>query len=60
MHLKHLDGHFEYVPYFSLPSNELNDVIAPSCYSCFDYTNALADVVVGYMAVPSQVASQIT
>lgn len=27
-------------------SQNLNDVIAPSCYSCFDYPNALADLVV--------------
>ncbi|GKD11729.1 7-hydroxymethyl chlorophyll a reductase, chloroplastic [Tanacetum coccineum] len=40
------------VPYFSLPANDLVDVIAPSCYSCFDYTNGLADLVVGYMGVP--------
>ncbi|XP_028773447.1 7-hydroxymethyl chlorophyll a reductase, chloroplastic [Neltuma alba] len=52
VHLKHLDGHIEEVPYFCLPANELVDVIAPSCYSCFDYTNALADLVVGYMSVP--------
>lgn len=52
VHLKHLDGHIEEVPYFSLPAEELTDVIAPSCYSCFDYTNALADLVVGYMGVP--------
>ncbi|PKA59215.1 7-hydroxymethyl chlorophyll a reductase, chloroplastic [Apostasia shenzhenica] len=52
VHLKHLDGRIEEVPYFCLPTNELVDVIAPSCYSCFDYTNALADLVVGYMAVP--------
>jgi 7-hydroxymethyl chlorophyll a reductase len=26
--------------------------IAPSCFSCFDYTNGLADVVVGYMGAP--------
>lgn len=52
VHIKHLDGHIEEVPYFCLPANELVDVIAPSCYSCFDYTNALADLVVGYMAVP--------
>ncbi|CAB4261927.1 unnamed protein product [Prunus armeniaca] len=52
VHLKHLDGHIEEVPYFSLPANELVDVIAPSCYSCFDYTNGLADLVVGYMGVP--------
>ncbi|XP_038720080.1 7-hydroxymethyl chlorophyll a reductase, chloroplastic isoform X2 [Tripterygium wilfordii] len=52
VHLKHLDGHIEEVPYFSLPANELVDVIAPSCYSCFDYSNGLADLVVGYMGVP--------
>lgn len=46
VHIKHTDGHYEYVPYFCLPANELNDVIAPSCYSCFDYPNALADLVV--------------
>ena len=45
VHIKHTDGHFEYIPYFSLPANDLNDVIAPSCYSCFDYPNALADLV---------------
>lgn len=45
VHLKHLDGSNEKVPYFCLPANELNDVIAPSCYSCFDYPNALADLV---------------
>lgn len=50
--LKHLDGHIEEVPYFSLPANDLVDVIAPSCYSCFDYANGLADLVVGYMGVP--------
>ncbi|XWS22421.1 hypothetical protein CRYUN_Cryun29cG0032500 [Craigia yunnanensis] len=49
--------HYEFmqdykVPYFCLPANDLVDVIAPSCYSCFDYTNALADLVVGYMGVP--------
>ncbi|KMZ65877.1 7-hydroxymethyl chlorophyll a reductase, chloroplastic [Zostera marina] len=50
--LKHLDQHIEEVPYFSLPADKLTDVIAPSCYSCFDYTNGLADLVVGYMGVP--------
>ncbi|MGB7413928.1 MAG: Coenzyme F420 hydrogenase/dehydrogenase, beta subunit C-terminal domain [Thermosynechococcaceae cyanobacterium] len=51
---KHTDGHTEEVPYFCLPTKELNDVIAPSCYSCFDYMNGLADLVVGYMGVPYQ------
>uniref|UniRef100_B9HKX6 Uncharacterized protein n=1 Tax=Populus trichocarpa TaxID=3694 RepID=B9HKX6_POPTR len=32
VHLKHLDGHIEEVPYFCLPANELADVIAPSWY----------------------------
>jgi len=44
----------EKVPYFCLPADQLKDVIAPSCYSCFDYTNGLADLVVGYMGVPYQ------
>jgi len=44
----------EIVPYFTLPAHELKDVIAPSCYSCFDYSNAMADAVVGYMAAPHE------
>ncbi|KAG9148777.1 hypothetical protein Leryth_018090 [Lithospermum erythrorhizon] len=60
VHLKHLDGHIEEVPYFSLPAKELVDVIAPSCYSCFDYTNALADMVVGYMGVPKYAGISMT
>ena len=58
VHLKHLPGSpvendYEEVPYFCLPSNLLaHGVIGEPCRSCFDYTNALADVVVGYMAVP--------
>ncbi|KAL7105658.1 hypothetical protein ACP275_07G057800 [Erythranthe tilingii] len=60
VHLKHLDGHIEEVPYFCLPANDLTDVIAPSCYSCFDYTNALADLVVGYMGVPKYAGVSMT
>ncbi|KAK4482512.1 hypothetical protein RD792_009671 [Penstemon davidsonii] len=60
VHLKHLDGHIEEVPYFCLPANDLTDVIAPSCYSCFDYTNALADMVVGYMGVPKYAGVSMT
>lgn len=44
---------YETIPYFCLPSNHLaHGVIAESCRSCFDYPNALADLVVGYMGVP--------
>jgi coenzyme F420-reducing hydrogenase beta subunit len=40
------------IPYFCLPGTIAESSIAKSCRSCFDYTNALADVVVGYMAAP--------
>jgi 7-hydroxymethyl chlorophyll a reductase len=53
VHIKHLDGSFEYIPYFCLPANDLTDVIAPSCYSCFDYPNALADLVSPLCHLPS-------
>ena len=39
-------------PYFCLPSSVAKESIAPSCLACFDYTNALSDVVVGYMGAP--------
>jgi 7-hydroxymethyl chlorophyll a reductase len=54
VHIKHTDGSFEYIPYFCLPANDLNDVIAPSCYSCFDYPNALADLV-GRLLLPFRI-----
>ena len=49
VHFKHSDGSTEQVPFFGLNTKELKDVFAPSCLACFDYTNALADIVVGYM-----------
>merc|ERR1712176_1194032 len=53
VHMMYKDGvTCEKVPYFCLPADRLTEVIATSCYSCFDYVNALADVVVGYMGVP--------
>ncbi|MEO1590573.1 MAG: Coenzyme F420 hydrogenase/dehydrogenase, beta subunit C-terminal domain [Cyanobacteria bacterium J06632_22] len=52
VHFKHEDGSIEKVPFFGLKTNQLKDVFAPSCMSCFDYTNALADLVVGYMGAP--------
>lgn len=44
--------YYEKIPYFSLPGKIARSSIASSCLSCFDYTNALADVVVGYMGAP--------
>ncbi|WP_041229745.1 Coenzyme F420 hydrogenase/dehydrogenase, beta subunit C-terminal domain [Rippkaea orientalis] len=49
VHFKHEDGSIEKVPFFGLKTNKLKDVFAPSCMSCFDYVNSLADLVVGYM-----------
>jgi len=43
---------YERLPYFSLQGDVAEFAIAKSCLACFDYTNALADVVVGYMGAP--------
>jgi 3,8-divinyl protochlorophyllide a 8-vinyl-reductase (ferredoxin) len=52
VHFKHEDGSTEMVPFFGLNTKELKDVFAPSCMTCFDYVNSLADLVVGYMGAP--------
>jgi coenzyme F420 hydrogenase subunit beta len=49
VHFRHDDGSTETVPFFGLDTPRLKDIFAPSCLSCFDYTNAGADLVVGYM-----------
>ena len=49
IHFRHSDGREETVPFFGLDTPKLKDVFAPSCLSCFDYTNAGADLVVGYI-----------
>lgn len=52
VHFKHEDGSIEKVPFFGLNTKKLKDIFAPSCLSCFDYVNGLADIVVGYMGAP--------
>jgi len=52
VHFQHEDGSIEKVPFFALNTRELKDVFAPSCMTCFDYVNSLADLVVGYMGAP--------
>ncbi len=52
VHFKHSDGSTETDLFFGLKTNQLKDVFAPSCMSCFDYVNGLADLVVGYMGAP--------
>ncbi|MGQ9865674.1 MAG: Coenzyme F420 hydrogenase/dehydrogenase, beta subunit C-terminal domain [Pseudanabaenaceae cyanobacterium] len=52
VHFQHEDGSVEKVPFFGLNTKELKEVFAPSCMTCFDYVNSLADLVVGYMGAP--------
>lgn len=48
--LRHADGRHRTIPFLQLPISQLPaDFIPLTCRSCFDYTNALADVTVGYM-----------
>ena len=51
VHVKSKDAYIK-KPYFTLPGTIAESSIAMSCRACFDYTNALADVVVGYMGAP--------
>lgn len=51
VHVKTKNGYTK-KPYFTLPGTIAKDSIADSCLACFDYTNSLADVVVGYMGAP--------
>ena len=48
--LRHEDGHTEKVSYFGLPMDKMGaDIFPDSCLSCFDYTNALSDLTIGYL-----------
>jgi coenzyme F420-reducing hydrogenase beta subunit len=51
---------YEKIPYFSLPGTIAKESIAPSCLTCFDYTNALADISVGYMGGPLSPAGMMS
>jgi coenzyme F420-reducing hydrogenase beta subunit len=52
VHVKQMDGSYIKRPYFSIPGTIAESAIAKSCLTCMDYTNGLADVVVGYMGAP--------
>ncbi len=44
------DGRTQEIPFLKLPISDLpSDFFPLTCRSCVDYTNALADIVVGYM-----------
>lgn len=45
------DGGVEEIPFLNLPIADLpSDFFPTTCRTCVDYTNALADITVGYMA----------
>lgn len=48
--LRFTDGRVEEIPYLKLPISKLPaDFFPLTCRTCVDYTNALADITVGYM-----------
>ncbi|MCX5904934.1 MAG: Coenzyme F420 hydrogenase/dehydrogenase, beta subunit C-terminal domain [Proteobacteria bacterium] len=53
VHLRHVDGTLERVPFFSLPQDiSSSELLTDCCRSCFDYLNGLADITVGYIGAP--------
>jgi coenzyme F420 hydrogenase subunit beta len=49
--LRFSDGHRKEIPFLQLPISKLAPDFFPlTCRTCVDYTNALADITVGYMA----------
>jgi coenzyme F420 hydrogenase subunit beta len=48
--LRFADGHKQLIPFLQLPLSTLpGDFFPLTCRTCVDYTNALADITVGYM-----------
>ena len=58
VHVKTSDDYVK-KPYFVLPGSIAKQSIATSCLACFDYTNGLADVVVGYMGAPLESSTRM-
>ncbi|WP_299692274.1 Coenzyme F420 hydrogenase/dehydrogenase, beta subunit C-terminal domain [uncultured Tateyamaria sp.] len=49
--LRYADGRQRLIPFLNLPISDLPPDFFPlTCRTCVDYTNALADITVGYMA----------
>lgn len=48
--LRFTDGSHRFIPFLQLPIRDLpRDFFPATCRSCFDYTNSLSDLTVGYM-----------
>ncbi len=53
--LRYSDGRQRLVPFLNLPISDLpTDFFPMTCRTCVDYTNALADITVGYMGGDGQ------
>jgi coenzyme F420 hydrogenase subunit beta len=53
VHLRHIDGALERVPFFSLPKEISSaELLTHCCRCCFDYCNSLTDITVGYSGAP--------
>jgi coenzyme F420 hydrogenase subunit beta len=53
--LRYADGRQRLIPFLSLPISDLPPDFFPlTCRTCVDYTNALADITVGYMGGDGQ------
>lgn len=49
--IRYQDGQVRLIPFLDLPLSQLGDDFFPlTCQSCVDYTNALSDITIGYMA----------
>ncbi|MFN3144252.1 MAG: Coenzyme F420 hydrogenase/dehydrogenase, beta subunit C-terminal domain [Paracoccaceae bacterium] len=49
--MRFADGSRRFIPFLKLPISDLpSDFFPLTCRTCVDYTNALADITVGYMA----------
>lgn len=53
--LRYTDGRQRFIPFLKLPISDLpQDFFPLTCRTCVDYTNALADITVGYMGGAGQ------
>ncbi len=53
VHLRHVDGTLERVPFFCLPPEISSaELLTHCCRCCFDYVNSLTDITVGYSGAP--------
>jgi coenzyme F420 hydrogenase subunit beta len=51
--VRHENGHTEKIGFVELDVDKMGkDIFPDSCLSCFDYTNSLSDITIGYLGAP--------